>query len=161
MIPNKVIAAMDTLGNIFIPTSGRSSALKHAYCLGLVPARREHPHFDMHLFGYPEWQAYTQDFLANFYELDTYFYFIVLYQQPVSGCHQLHPVIPPLVQQRYVEYLSFKYGMLRKKIDVGYFFLKGLSQQGNKLEENLNRVQVTPIQTERPSASNASITGEG
>lgn len=31
--------------------------------------------------------------------------------------------------------------------DTGYFFLKGLSQQGNKFEENLDKVSVTPIQT--------------
>ena len=28
-----------------------------------------------------------------------------------------------------------------------YFFLKGLAQQGNKLEDNLDRISVTPIQT--------------
>lgn len=31
--------------------------------------------------------------------------------------------------------------------DTGYFFLKGLAQEGSQLENNLNRVQVTPIQT--------------
>ena len=31
--------------------------------------------------------------------------------------------------------------------DTGYFFLKGLSQYGNKLEDKLDRVAVTPIQT--------------
>ncbi len=30
--------------------------------------------------------------------------------------------------------------------DIGYFFLKGLATQGNKLEDNLERVKVTPIQ---------------
>ena len=96
--PNKIISAMDTLQqNVFIPISARSTALTK-----LVPhltlVRKEHPHFNMHLFGYPEWQTYTQDF-----------------------------------------------GMLG--FDIGYFFLKGLSQQGNKLEDNLDRVKVVPIQT--------------
>ena len=40
----------------------------------LTLVRREHPNYNMHLFGYPEWQTYTQDHLASFYELDTYFY---------------------------------------------------------------------------------------
>lgn len=153
--PNKVIAAMDTLQeNIFIPTSGRSSALTRVLP-HLTLVRREHPHFDMHLFGYPEWQTYTQDFLANFYELDTYFY----------SSFYTNNLFPAAINftQSYRRWYSKdmsntypKYGMLG--FDVGYFFLKGLSQQGNKLEENLNRVQVTPIQT--GFSSNASITGE-
>lgn len=142
--PNKVIAAMDTLQeNIFIPTSGRSSALTRVLP-HLTLVRREHPHFDMHLFGYPEWQTYTQDFLANFYELDTYFY----------SSFYTNNLFPAAINftQSYRRWYSKdmsntypKYGMLG--FDVGYFFLKGLSQQGNKLEENLNRVQVAPIQT--------------
>lgn len=31
--------------------------------------------------------------------------------------------------------------------DTGYFFLKGLSEYGNKMEENLGSIHVTPIQT--------------
>ena len=98
----------------------------------------------MHLFGYPEWQTYTQDFLANFYELDTYFY----------SSFYTNNLFPAAINftQSYRRWYSKdmsntypKYGMLG--FDVGYFFLKGLSQQGNKLEENLNRIQVTPIQT--------------
>ena len=96
------------------------------------------------MFGYPEWQTYTQDFLANFYELDTYFY----------SSFYTNNLFPAAINftQSYRRWYSKdmsntypKYGMLG--FDVGYFFLKGLSQQGNKLEENLNRVQVTPIQT--------------
>ena len=72
--PERIIAAMDTLReNIFIPTSGRSSALTRILPQ-LTNVLRSHPHFDMHLFGYPEWQTYTQEHLASFYELDTYFY---------------------------------------------------------------------------------------
>ena len=38
-----------------------------------------------------------------------------------------------------------KYGMLG--YDTAYFFLKGLAKYGNKIEENLSSIQVTPIQT--------------
>lgn len=142
--PTKVIAAMDTLQeNIFIPTSGRSSAL-NKILPHLTMVRREHPNFNMHLFGYPEWQTYTQDFLANFYELDTYFY----------SSFYTNNLFPAAIQftHAYRRWYSKdmantfpKYGMLG--FDIGYYFLKGLAQQGNKLEENLNRIQVTPIQT--------------
>lgn len=141
---SKVIGAMDTLRqNIFVPISARSTALTK-----LVPhltlVRKEHPHFDMHLFGYPEWQTYTQDFLANFYELDTYFYSSFytnnLFPAAVSFTHAYRHWYSKDMANIYP-----KYGMLG--FDIGYFFLKGLSQQGNKLEDNLDRVTVVPIQT--------------
>lgn len=140
----KLLTAIDAnRPNIFIPTSGNDLALNR-----LVPQLtqilRSHPEADIHLFGYPEWQTYTQDYLASFYELDTYFY----------SSFYTNNLFPAAISftQSYRRWYSKdmanifpKYGMLG--FDTGYFFLKGLSQHGNKLEENLNAVQVTPIQT--------------
>ena len=65
MEPNKIIAAMDTLReNIFIPISGQNLALNRLMPQ-LTLVRREHPNYNMHLFGYPEWQTYTNDHLAS------------------------------------------------------------------------------------------------
>lgn len=143
MEPNKIIAAMDTLReNIFIPISGQNLALNRLMPQ-LTLVRREHPNYNMHLFGYPEWQTYTQDHLASFYELDTYFY----------SSFYTNNLFPEAINftQAYRRWYSKdmantfpKYGMLG--FDTGYFFLKGLAQKGNKLEENLDKVQVTPIQ---------------
>jgi hypothetical protein len=81
---------------------------------------------------------------ASFYELDTYFY----------SSFYTNNLFPEAVRftQSYRRWYSKdmantfpKYGMLG--FDTGYFFLKGLSQQGNKFEENLDKVSVTPIQT--------------
>ena len=70
----EIITVMDTLrNNIFIPTSGKSTALVKIIPQ-LTQIRREKPHYMMNMFGYPEWQTYTNDHLASFYELDTYFY---------------------------------------------------------------------------------------
>lgn len=142
--PMRVIAAMDTLGNnIFIPTSGKNTALVKILPR-LTQVRREKPHYQMQLFGYPEWQTYTNDHLASFYELDTYFY----------SSFYTNNLFPAAVKftQSYRRWYSKdmaniypKYGMLG--FDTGYFFLKGLSRFGNKLEDNLSSIQVTPIQT--------------
>lgn len=142
--PNKVIAAMDTTAQtIFIPTSGKNTALTR-----LLPhlsmVRREHPHFDMHLFGYPEWQTYTQDHLASFYELDTYFYSSFytnnLFPAAINFTHTYRHWYSKDMSNTFP-----KYGMLG--FDIGYFFMKGLAQEGNELESNLNRIEVVPIQT--------------
>lgn len=142
--PKRIIAAMDTLGNnVFIPTSGKSTTLTRILPY-LTMVRREHPHFNMHLFGYPEWQTYTQDFLSSFYELDTYFYSSFytnnLFPAAISFTRSYRRWFSKDMSNTYP-----KYGMLG--FDIGYFFLKGLMQQGNKLEDNLHRIQVTPIQT--------------
>lgn len=140
----KIIAAMDTLReNIFIPTSGTNTAL-----IRLLPhltlVRREHPHFDMHLFGYPEWQTYTSEHLASFYELDTYFY----------SSFYTNNLFPEAIRfiQNYRRWFSKdmrntfpKYGMLG--FDTGYFFLKGLSEQGSGLDDRIGQMRTVPIQT--------------
>lgn len=140
----KILAAIDsTRENIFIPTSGKDLSLTHLIPQ-LTQIHRSYPNVDLHLFGYPEWQTYTQDYLASFYELDTYFY----------SSFYTNNLFPAAVRftQEYRRWYSKdmanifpKYGMLG--FDTGYFFLKGLAQEGSQLENNLNRVQVTPIQT--------------
>ena len=142
--PNQVISAMDTLANnIFVPTSGKNRAL-----VKLLPritqVLHEHPHFQMQLFGYPEWQTYTQDHLASFYELDTYFYSSFYTNNLFKEAIQFANAYRRWYSKDMANIFP-KYGMLG--FDTGYFFLKGLAQEGNKLEENLNRVQVVPIQT--------------
>lgn len=140
----KILAAIDsTRENIFIPTSGKDLSLTRLIPQ-LTQIRRSYPNVDLHLFGYPEWQTYTQDYLASFYELDTYFY----------SSFYTNNLFPAAVRftQEYRRWYSKdmanifpQYGMLG--FDTGYFFLKGLAQEGSQLENNLNRVQVTPIQT--------------
>ena len=140
----EIITVMDTLrNNIFIPTSGKSTALVKILPQ-LTQIRREKPHYMMNMFGYPEWQTYTNDYLASFYEIDTYFYSSFytnnLFPAAVNFTHAYRRWYSKDMANIYP-----KYGMLG--YDTGYFFLKGLSKYGNKMEENLSSIQVTPIQT--------------
>ena len=140
----ELTTVMDTLkNNVFIPTSGKSTALVKILPQ-LTQIRREMPHYNMNLFGYPEWQTYTNDYLASFYEIDTYFYSSFytnnLFPAAVNFTHSYRRWYSKDMANIYP-----KYGMLG--YDTGYFFLKGLSKYGNKMEENLSSIQVTPIQT--------------
>lgn len=139
-----ITTVMDTLkNNIFIPTSGKSTALVKILPQ-LTQIRRERPGYSMNLFGYPEWQTYTNDYLASFYEIDTYFYSSFytnnLFPAAVNFTHAYRRWYSKDMANIYP-----KYGMLG--YDTGYFFLKGLSKYGNKMEENLDSIHVTPIQT--------------
>lgn len=129
--------------NIFIPTSGSNVAL-----IKLLPhlslTVRQHPETECHLFGYPEWQTYTKDHLEAFFELDTYiyssFYTNNLLPAAVRFTNSYRRWFAKDMEERYP-----KYGMLG--FDTGYYFLKGLSQYGNKFEEHLPGFQTHPIQT--------------
>ena len=142
--PESLKGAMNaTLDNVFIPTSGTNIALIKLLPQ-LIVTLRDNPDYRMQLFGYPEWQTYTNDHLASFYELDTYFY----------SSFYTNNLFPEAIRfsSAYRKWDSKdmsntfpKYGMLG--FDTGYFFLKGLSQYGSNLEDKLNKVTVTPIQT--------------
>ena len=141
---HKLMAAMDTLHeNIFIPTSDQKGMLYKLLPL-LTQIRREHTQINMHLFGYPKWQTYTQDFLADFYELDTYFYSSFytnnLFPAAIRFTHAFRRWYSKDMANSFP-----KYGMLG--FDIGYYFLNGLSVWGDRMEQHLNQIRVTPIQT--------------
>lgn len=142
--PESVIARMDTLShNVLIPTSGKNVAL-----IKLLPQllviRSEHPAFDMHLFGYPEWQTYTHDHLASFYELDTYFYSSFytnqLFPEAVRFTKDYRKWYGRDIANTYPSYAMLGF-------DTAYYILSGLSRYGNTFEDRLYSHRVTPIQT--------------
>ena len=129
--------------NIIIPTSGKSMVLTKVLPQ-LIITTREHPNYNMKLFGYPEWQTYTDDYLASFFEMDTYFY----------SSFYTNNLFPAAVQfiQAYRKWFSKdmsntypKYGMLG--FDTAFFFLQGLYMYGSNFEDHMNQMQITPIQT--------------
>lgn len=129
--------------NIFIPTSGSNLTL-----IKILPQLtllvRNQPEHEIHLFGYPEWQTYTKDHLDTFFELDTYFYSSFytnnLLPAAINFMRSYRRWYRKDMEERYP-----KYGMLG--FDTGFFFLKGLSRFGTDLENNLDKMNLTPIQT--------------
>lgn len=129
--------------NIFIPTSGSDATL-----IKILPQLkllvRDNLTHTIHLFGYPEWQTQTRNHLDSFFELDTYFYSSFytnnLLPAAINFTNAYHKWYSKDMANTYP-----KYGMLG--FDTGYFFLKGLSRYGTELEKNLERMDLTPIQT--------------
>ena len=142
--PEGMKLAVDSLReNVIIPTSGKNVVLTKILPQ-LIVTSREHPNYDMKLFGYPEWQTYTDDHLASFFELNTYFY----------SSFYTNNLFPAAIQftNAYRKWFSKdmantfpKYGMLG--FDTAYFFLKGLNDYGINFEDHMKQMQVTPIQT--------------
>ncbi len=129
--------------NLFIPTSGTSLALNR-----LIPYLKklhlESPECHIQMFGYPEWQTYTNDYINEFYSFDTYFYGS-FYANNLSAVvnqfqRSFHNWFGKSMMNTYPKYALLGF-------DTGYYFLKGLSLYGNSLEENLGRLDIQTIQT--------------
>ncbi|NCC09344.1 MAG: LysM peptidoglycan-binding domain-containing protein [Bacteroidia bacterium] len=130
--------------NIFIPTSGSNITLiKVLPQLTLLV--REMPEFNMHLFGYPEWQTYTKDHLESFFTLDTYFYSSFYTNNLFPAAIRFTQAYHKWYSKEMMPNSYPQYGMLG--FDTGFFFLNGLSHFGSALESNLNRNAINPIQT--------------
>lgn len=141
--PNlKEIVATDR-ANLFIPISGTSLALNRLFPY-LKQLRLELPECPIQLFGYPEWQTYTNDYINEFYAFDTYFYGS-FYANNLSTAmadfqRSFHNWYGQTMMNTYPKYAILGF-------DTGYYFLKGLSLYGNGLEENLSRLDIPTIQT--------------
>jgi hypothetical protein len=129
--------------NVFIPTSGKQVML-----LKIIPQLtllvRNEPGQNIHLFGYPEWQTKTSDYLESFFELDTYFYssfyMNTLFSAAIQFTNSYYRWYGKESEYKYPNYAMLGF-------DTGYFFLKGLSLYGTELENNLPKMDLTPIQT--------------
>ena len=142
--PEGMKTAVDSLReNVLIPTSGKKIALIKILPQLIITAR-EHPNYNMHLFGYPEWQTYTDDHLSNFFELDTYFYTSFYTNNLFSAAIKFTSAYRKWYSKDMANTYP-KYGMLG--FDTAYFFLKGLARYGNHLEEEMNNMTLNPIQT--------------
>lgn len=131
------------LDNVFIPTSGQNSVL-NKILPQLIVTSRENPEKRIKLFGYPEWQTYTNDHLASFYELDTYFYTSFYTNTLFPEAIQFSQAFRRMYSKGMANTFP-KYGMLG--FDTGYYFLKGLAKYGGNIENKLDNIVATPIQT--------------
>lgn len=145
---NQFATAMETqlskdLANVIIPASGSMAALTKV----LPPLRQiaeTKPEYRITLFGYPEWQTYTKDYLEDFYALDTYIY-SNFYADNLS----------PEVNRFYQDYKTWyskspvntypKYGMLG--FDTGLFFTEAICRYGENFETSLSSIDYPGLQT--------------
>ncbi|MDF9829419.1 LysM peptidoglycan-binding domain-containing protein [Parabacteroides sp. PF5-6] len=133
--------------NIVIPTSATLEALNrirpHLRTLSEI-STEERPAYSINLFGYPDWQTYTQQTLEDFYALNTYIY-SNFYADNLS----------PDVQYFYTKFKNWysknlinshpKYSILG--FDTAMFFFDALRKQGANFENNLNRIHYKSVQT--------------
>lgn len=130
--------------NVFIPTSGSDAALNKVVPLLQLVKSQDVVKAPTILFGYPEWQTYTADQLQNFFELDTYFYSSFYTNNLLPSAKNFINNYRQWYKKEMINTFP-KYGMLG--FDTAFYFLHGLASYGTGLENNLDKIDLTPIQT--------------
>lgn len=143
--PEQIISKLDyNKRNIFIPMSGKEIALNEMLP-SINQVRELYPEVQFSVFGYPEWQTYTKDYIDTFFSLDTYFYSSFYTNNLLPGAMSFIKSYQKWYSKSMIDTYP-KYGMLG--FDISFFFLKGLSEYGNNLESHIKQVGVTSsIQT--------------
>lgn len=131
--------------NIIIPTSSSKETLNRILpSLVLAHALDTTLMKQFQLFGYPEWQVYASQTREQMYEVDTYFYATFYSHFSLSEAAKFQNDFIRWYN-RDLQKIFPRYGMLG--YDIGYHFILGTILYGDKLAENVNSLDYTPIQT--------------
>jgi LysM repeat protein len=137
-LPGSLKANLGSDKNILIPTSSSEITLrKLATTVGTLSSS------PVSLFGYPEWQAYTQH-TASLHKFDSYIYSIFFLDerqkevQNISAQYKLwynRDMINSFPRWAYLGY------------DTGLYFLTALKQYGSGFDPNIGRLKVSTLQS--------------
>ena len=141
-----ILTFMDTeRQNILMMTSEKSGSLNNMMpVFQLVTRDTAATKFDIHLFGYPQYQVYTNNHLASFYEIDTYFYSSFYTNNLLPEAKAFHQKYRRTYSKEIVNRYP-KYAILG--FDIAYYFLKAMHLYGTDMESRLSEMKYTPLQT--------------
>lgn len=130
--------------NVIVPTSYGISAL-NTLMKKFTAFMQAHPSYMFQLFGYPDWQAFQQYHLKNYYFMDTFIY-TSFYN--VSWRKKNLTFVKDYEQNFHTEMLNThpKYPMLG--FDTGFYFMKGLTTYGSSFIYHLKDIKMDPYQND-------------
>ncbi len=131
--------------NILMMTSDKSGCLNNMVpVFQLLVRDTASTKFGINLFGYPQYQVYTNNHLASFYEIGTYFYSSFYTNNLLPEAKAFHQKYRRTYSKEIVNRYP-KYAILG--FDVTYYFLKAMHLYGTDMDNRLNEMQYTPLQT--------------
>lgn len=131
--------------NILMMTSEKSGSLNNMIPIFQLLVRdTASTKYDMHLFGYPQYQVYTNNHLASFYEIDTYFYSSFYTNNLLPEAKAFHQKYRRTYSKEIVNRYP-KYAILG--FDIAYYFLKAMHLYGTDMDSRLGEMKYTPLQT--------------
>lgn len=130
--------------SVFVPTSSDTTSL-----VQMIPElrnlRETKPELLISLFGYPEWQTYTTDFIDSFYALDTYI-FTRFYAAPTDKSTAKFYGKFKYWYSKDLMQANPKFGILG--YDTGLYFLNALYKYGRNFETRIEQTDANSIQTD-------------
>ncbi len=141
-----ILTVLDTeRQNILMMTSEKSGSLNNMMPVFQLTKRdTAATKYDIHLFGYPQYQVYTNNHLASFYEIDTYFYSSFYTNNLLPEAKAFHQEFRRTYSKEIVNRYP-KYAILG--FDIAYYFLKALHLYGTDMEHRLSEMRYVPLQT--------------
>ena len=141
-----ILAHLDTKRqNILMMTSEKSGCLNNMIpVFHLLVRDTAATKFDISLFGYPQYQVYTHNHLASFYEIDTYFYSSFYTNNLLPDSKAFHQRYRRTYSKEIVNRYP-KYAILG--FDIAYYFLKAMHLYGTDMENRLEEMKYSPLQT--------------
>lgn len=139
----KLISLLDSYKkNILIPSSAEIGVVGELLgYLNLI--KEESLGYNIHLFGYPEWQTYESNYLRDYHNHGTYFYssfYVNRDSQEVKDFQQnFNNWYKRRLKLTYPQYAMLGY-------DTSLFFLTALHKYGRNFEYQLNNVNVKTLQ---------------
>lgn len=131
--------------NILMMTSEKSGCLNNMIPIFQLLVRdTASTKYDKHLFGYPQYQVYTSNHLASFYEIDTYFYSSFYTNNLLPAAKAFHQKYRRTYSKEIVNRYP-KYAILG--FDIAYYFLKAMHLYGTDIDSKINEMKYTPLQT--------------
>ena len=141
-----ILTVLDTeRKNILMMTSEKSGSLNNMIpVFQLLVRDTAATKFDISLFGYPQYQVYTTNHLASFYEIGTYFYSSFYTNNLLPEAKAFHQkyrrTYSKEIANRYPKYAILGF-------DIAYYFLKGMHLYGTDIDSRLGEMKYTPLQT--------------
>lgn len=133
--------------NIIIPTSATLEALNrirtHLRMLSEI-ATEDRPVYSINLYGYPDWQTYTEQTLDDFHALNTYIYSNFYANNLSAEAKNFYSEYKDWYSKNLINSYP-KYSMLG--FDTAMFFFDALRKYGANFENNLDKIRYPSIQT--------------
>lgn len=131
-----------TRGNVIIPDAA-SLNVTTAVTKRLTAFKQNNPEYGITLVGYPEWTTYASSLATSFHTLDTYVY-TSFYRNPTNMRvlnfeTRFHRNFGTDMMRTFP-----RYGLMG--FDLGYYFMRGLSQLGDGFDEKQATLTFAPLQ---------------
>ena len=128
---------------VFVPLSSKKEVLNK-----LLPSlhimQRTNDSIQISLFGSPEWQMYTNEFMDYYYELNTYIYTRIYLNPLASDTKNFYDKFKYWYQKDLLPIYP-RYGVLG--FDTGMFFLEAVNKYGKSFDAHIDMLPASSLQT--------------